>query len=64
MLLSDNPQEWTREELDDIIQQGVDAHNALAKQLGEDITNLSNIATKVGRYRQLRAQLDEQENNR
>lgn len=52
---------WTIKELKDIINQGQQAHEALTKDIAEKITNLSNIAFKVGRYKQVLSEVEKAE---
>jgi len=50
---------WTREEIEDIIEQGRKAHEQLSQEITQNITDLANIAHKVGRYQQLLSFLPE-----
>lgn len=57
--VNQDPDTWTREELEDIIAQGSKAYDALSADIAQKVTDLANIAHKVGRYQQLLSTLPE-----
>ena len=54
--------QWTRQELEEIIEQGSKAYDALTQDIVQKITDLANISHKVGRYQQLLSTLPEDSN--